>query len=65
MTICGWCDEVMIPPKASGMAAEAASHGLCRPCLEQALARASARPVGRAPQLPVPAPSAPPLFARA
>jgi hypothetical protein len=65
MTICGWCDEVMVPATASGMAAEATSHGLCRPCLEQALARARTQPVAGAPQFALSAPSPAPVFARA
>jgi len=66
MTICGWCEDVMVATVAPAKPAPAVSHGLCPRCLDAALARVAARPVpiGRFPVAP-PAASSAAAFARA
>ena len=38
MTVCSWCDEIIERPKLAAPV-QAVSHGICRDCLTDALAK--------------------------
>jgi len=52
-TICAWCSPAPVSSRAGGAAGPgAASHGMCRSCLDERLAGIAARPRRRAPLAP-------------
>jgi len=52
-TICAWCSPAPVASRAgSARGLAAASHGMCRSCLDQRLAGIAARSRRRAPQAP-------------